>query len=645
MMRMICLHKVLSIDLETYSSEDIKNTVYKYVEADDFEILLFGYSFDGEPAKVIDLTKDSLPIEVSEALHNPNVLKTAFNASFEIACLKKYFPHADYDNWQCTKALSDYCTLPSTLESVAKALGLEAQKDRQGKNLIKYFSMPCKPTKANGMRHRNLPVHDVEKWQQFIDYCRQDVEVEKAIRDKLIKYNLTTTEWEIWKLDNRINSRGIKIDRTFVNNAISFDDEYKNELIEECKNITNLDNPNSVAQLSTWLELDGLTKEIVNTALQDDNISEDKKRVLEIRQRLGKTSIKKYQAMINSACNDDRCRGMFQFYGANRTGRWAGRVVQLQNLPRNYIDELDFCRNMVKNGEYDHLLMFYDNVSDILSQLIRTAFIGENKAKLCVADYSAIEARVIAWLAGEQWRQDVFKTTGKIYEASASMMFHVPVETIVKGHENYELRQKGKVAELALGYQGGVNALISMGALKGGIKESELTEIVAKWRKASPNIVAFWQDVESNAKKAIIQRKAYNYKNLVFDYVDGNLKITLPSGRKLTYLNAKIGLNKFGSEAIVYQGTGLSGTLTNQETYGGKLVENIVQAVARDCLAWAMLSLDKAGYKIVAHVHDEVIIEDGNLKDIIDIMCVPTLWSDGLVLSAAGFECDYYMKD
>lgn len=649
---------VLSIDIETYSSVPIKHSVYKYVESPDFEILLFGYSFNGEPVKVIDMTREELPARVLEALHSSKVLKTAYNAAFEITCLKKYWPDADYDNWQCTMILAAYCSLPFSLEDVAEALLMESKKDSRGKALINYFSIPCKPTKANGQRTRNLPKHAPDKWKEFIQYCAQDVLVEYNVRQKLISYNPPQKEWDLWSIDRCINEEGVAVELDLVKNAMECDSFFKEKMLARASDITDLENPNSIMQLKEWFEynlgekIDGVTKSVMQSIVDRDDVLEDVREVARIRLMTGKTSIKKYEAMLNSACDDGRCRGMFQYYGASRTARWSGRIVQLQNLPRNYLPDLDEARELLLLGDYETLELLYEDVSDVLSQLIRTALVPSQESRFIVADFSAIEARVIAWLAGEKWRQKVFATTGKIYEASASMMFHVPVERIKKGNPEYELRQKGKVAELALGYQGGPNALISMGALKQGLAEEELPDIVTRWRSASPSIVKLWKDVETAALKVLKYGGTVTIPQggLVFFLYKGALRIKLPSGRCLTYMNPSIGENRFGRASITYKGLNQKANKWGRlETYGGKLVENIVQAVARDCLAWAMERLHKAGYKIVAHVHDEVIIEakngEGSLDEVIAIMCRPESWNKGLLLTATGFESSYYMKD
>ncbi|CCX53580.1 putative uncharacterized protein [Veillonella sp. CAG:933] len=599
------------------------------------------------------MTTDPLPERVVKALHDPEITKTAFNANFEITALHKYYPDMDLQNWECTSVLALYQSLPTSLDAVSTVLGLSETKDKRGKDLIRFFSMPCRPTKTNGGRTRNLPTDAPDKWAEYIEYNRQDVVVEKAIRDKLIKLKPPEFEHRWWLVDGQINRNGIAIDKTLVNNAITFDAAIKAQLMAEARKITGLDNPNSPVQLKEWVEgslgheIPGITKTDVKELLKG-SLPDDVRRVLEIRQQLGKTSIKKYEAMKNAVCSDGRIHGMLQYYGAMRTGRWAGRVVQLQNLPRNYLNTLDEARRIVKSGNLELLSALYDDVPDVLSQLIRTALVPADGCRFIVADYSAIEARVIAWLAGESWRQEVFAKNGDIYCASASSMFGIPVE---KHGINGHLRQKGKVAELALGYGGGKNALIAMGALEGGIPEDELPDIVQKWRKASPKIVKFWYDVDAAAKQAIKEGRArIKQGGLRFRKTKGFLFILLPSGRYLAYAKPTIGTNRFGSPSIVYKGMSQTANKWLElETYGGKLVENIVQAVARDCLAAAMERLTLAGYKILAHIHDEVVIEapigTGSLDEVIKIMAEPTEWNKGLILDAAGFEANYYMKD
>lgn len=650
--------RTLAIDIETYSDVNLgAYGVYKYVDSDAFEILIFGYSYEDDPVQVIDMTRDALPAKLVEMLYDPAITKTAFNANFEITCLQKYYPDLPVEQWECTSVLALYNSLPTGLANVAKVLRLgdDKQKDDRGKALIRYFSMPCNPTKANGNRTRNMPEDAPDKWATYMEYNRQDVVVEKAIRKRLLALRPPEQEHRLWCLDQRINRLGVKIDQDLVGNAIKINTEYRDQLLAEATAITGLDNPNSVLQLKDWLqeqmgrELECLDKKAVKELLSEKDLPGTVRRLLRIRQLLGKTSIKKYEAMAGSMRNNGRCGGMFQFYGASRSGRWSGRIIQLQNLPRNSMEDLDAARDVVKTGDTELMSMLYDNVPDVLSQLIRTALVAEGGKRFVIADFSAIEARVIAWLAGEDWRMKVFAEGGDIYCASASSMFHVPV---VKHGINGDLRQKGKVAELALGYGGGPHALITMGALEKGLTEEELPDIISKWREASPKIVQFWYDCENAAKSAIRSKKPVKIKQggLVFRISRGALFIELPSGRHLVYILPRIGTNRFGNESIEYMGMEqTSRKWTRLETYGGKLVENIVQAVARDCLGVAMLRLDAAGYKIVAHIHDEVVCEmpdgQGSLEDAIRIMSQNEKWNVGLVLNADGFETPYYMKD
>lgn len=649
----------LAIDIETYSSADIRYGVYKYADAPDFEILLLGYAFDDEPVQVADLTREEAPARFVQALFDRSVTKTAFNANFEMTCLRKYYPDMPLECWECTSILSLYNSLPTGLAKVAEILklGADKQKDARGKALINYFSRPCRPTKANGGRTRNRPEDAPDKWAEYIEYNRQDVVVERAIRQKLLRLRPPETEHRYWLMDQQINGNGAKIDRQLVENAIRMSREYSGRLRTEAARITGLANPNSVAQLKRWVEdrlgetVPALDKKAVADLLGRD-LPDEVRRVLEIRQLMGRTSIKKYEAMAQAVCSDGRVHGMFQFYGAMRTGRWAGRIVQLHNLPRSSmpVEELRAARAVVRRGDLEELALLWDNVPDVLSQLVRTAIVAEDGCRFLVDDYSAIEARVIAWLAGEKWRQDVFAHDGDIYCASASAMFGVPVE---KHGVNGHLRQKGKIAELALGYGGGIGALKAMGADKMGLTDEELAEIVAKWRKASPAIGRFWWDVDAAARQAIRnpgEMVEIRQGRLRFHCRFGALFIELPSGRHLVYIHPRLGQNRFGGESILYsgmeQGTRAWGTL---ETYGGKLVENIVQATARDCLAAAMLRLTKAGYRILMHVHDEVIMEmpkdRGSLEEVTRIMSQNETWEKGLIKNADGFEDIYYRKD
>ena len=651
--------RTLAIDLETYSSNDIKYSVYKYVEAPDFEILLFAYAFDDDPVRVVDLAQgETLPDDVKAALYDKNVLKTAFNANFEINCLRKYFPDLPEEQWECDRILSLYNSYPPHLAAVAKAMHFDEdrQKDTRGKALIRYFCLPCKPTKANGGRTRNYPKDAPDKWESFKKYNRQDVVVERAIRDKLVNLRPPDFEHENWLIDQTINRNGIMVNRTLVDNAIRLSGEYREKLLARAMEITGLDNPNSPLQVKGWLEerlgcaVDSLSKAAVADMLAED-IPGDVREMLTIRQKISKSSIKKYDAMRMAACQDSRIRGMFQFYGAARTGRFAGRIVQLQNLPRNSMPDLDLARSMVLDGDLDTMELCYEDVQDVLSQLIRTALEAPPGKRFIVADFSAIEARVIAWLAGEEWEMKAFAEGKDIYCATASAMFGVPV---VKHGVNGELRQKGKVAVLACGYGGGIGALKAMGADKMGLTDDELQTVVRKWREASPHIVKLWADVENAAMNAVSGiPTTIKQKNLHFHVEDDALYIELPSGRHLVYLHPHLGQNRFGSDAILYTGLGGSKTTAGRwgtlETYGGKLSENLVQAIARDCLCAAMKRLTDAGYKICAHIHDEVILEmpegKGSLDDAVRIMCRNEAWNEGLVMNADGFEAKYYQKD
>lgn len=651
--------RTLAIDLETYSSNNIKYSVYKYVEAPDFEILLFAYAFDDDPVRVVDLAQgETLPDDVKAALYDKDVIKTAFNANFEINCLRKYFPDLPEEQWECDRILSLYNSYPPHLAAVAKAMHFDEgrQKDTRGKALIRYFCLPCKPTKANGGRTRNYPKDAPDKWDIFKEYNRQDVVVERAIRDKLVNLRPPDFEHENWLIDQAINRNGILVNQALVDNAIRLSGEYREKLLARAMEITGLDNPNSPLQVKGWLEerlgrtVDSLSKAAVADMLAED-IPGDVREMLSIRQKISKSSIKKYDAMRMAACHDRRIRGMFQFYGAARTGRFAGRIVQLQNLPRNSMPDLDLARSMVLDGDLDTMELCYDDVQDVLSQLIRTALEAPPGKRFIVADFSAIEARVIAWLAGEEWEMKAFAEGKDIYCATASAMFGVPV---VKHGVNGELRQKGKVAVLACGYGGGIGALKAMGADKMGLTDDELQTVVRKWREASPHIVKLWADVENAAMNAVSGiPTTIKQKNLHFHVEDDALYIELPSGRHLVYLHPHLGQNRFGSDAILYTGLGGSKTTAGRwgmlETYGGKLSENLVQAIARDCLCAAMKRLTDAGYKICAHIHDEVILEmpegKGSLDDAVRIMCQNEPWNEGLVMNADGFEAKYYQKD
>ncbi|HFI0640488.1 TPA: DNA polymerase [Streptococcus suis] len=637
----------LNIDIETYSSNDIKDGVYKYVDAPDFEVLLFAYSLDGGPVECIDLTRQNLPEEIQKAIFSDDVRKSAFNAQFERVCLSKHFDapyYLDPSQWRCTMVHAQELGLPSSLEKCASYLNLAQEKDTAGKNLIKYFSVPCKPTKANGGRTRNLPEHDPEKWQMFIDYCKQDVVVEMAIAERLSVLPVADREWDFYTVDQRINDRGVALDTELVESALYCKDVKMDMLFDELRSTTGLDNPNSRAQLLPWLKThgyaaDGLTKADVQKELK--TASGELKRVLELKLQTAMSSLKKYEAMERAKCSDGRVHGLLQFYGASRTGRWAGRVVQAQNLARNYLKDLDDARNYVKARDIDAVEILYDSLNDTLKQLVRTAFVAEGDKEFYVSDFSAIEARVIAWYAKEQWRLEVFSTHGKIYEASASQMFHIPIEDVDK-----ELRQKGKIAELALGYQGGPGALKQMGALEMGVAEEELQSLVDDWRRANPGIVQFWKDVQTAAIKALRTRAVIKLGRLRFKYSKGFLLIQLPSGRQLAYARAKLEDGDYGPK-LTYEGQGDKAYFTKQETYGGKLVENIVQATARDILAEAILRLEKNGYPVVFHVHDECIVEarDTTIETINELMAQAPDWADGLPLNSEGYVTKYYKKD
>lgn len=651
--------KVLQIDIETYSSVDlIKCGVHKYAESDDFEILLFAYAYDDEPVQVVDLASgEQLPKRVLDDLFHHSVLKTAFNAAFERTCIAKHFGrYCEPRQWQCTAVWSLGLGLPGHLAEVAKVLKLDAQKDVKGKALIKYFSVPCKPTKVNGERTRNYPEHDIEKWEQYKAYNVQDVVVEREIRRKLSRFPLPRYEWALWEVDQLINDRGVRLDPDLITAAIACDDLYADRLEDEAKSLTGLNNPNSITQIKGWLldqgldTPDGLAKEHMDV-LREYAPNEEVKRLLEIRREMSKTSVDKYRAMQRSICKDARARGLLQFYGASRTGRWAGRLIQVQNLPQNKIPDLETAREILKSGDSELLELLYGAPTFILSQLIRTAFIPSDGHKFVVADFSAIEARVIAWLADEHWVLDVFRGHGKIYEATAANMFNVPFETITRGHPNYELRAKGKVATLACGYQGGANALIAMGALRSGIAEEELPGLVKQWREANPNIVKLWYKTEEAAVRAVQEKTAVEVAHGVrYRYEAGVLFADLPSGRSLAYVNPRIVPDKqFNKDGLAFDGMDqVKKQWTAQRTYGGKLVENLIQAIARDCLAETLMRLHDNGYDIVMHVHDEVVLNtplDVDVKDVVRFMRQPIDWAPGLPLDAAGYECSFYMKD
>lgn len=655
----------LDIDIETYSSVDLpKAGVYKYSESDDFEVLLFAYSVNSGPVHVIDLAQgETIPVEILRALTDDSVLKWAHNCAFERICLSAYLRrkcpqhfrsysvsedsvgnYLDPAAWRCSMIWASYLGLPRSLKGVGAVLKLTEQKMEEGTDLVKYFCKPCRPTKKNGGRTRNLPQHDPEKWYMFKAYNKRDVEVELAIKARLAKYPVPTFLWDEFCLDQEINDRGILVDTALVEQAIEIDGKTKDYLRGRMYERTGLENPNSVSQMKEWLSEHGIEAESLDKKAVKDLLSEadeDVADVLSCRQQFAKASVSKYRAMKNAVCADGRARGMFAFYGANRTGRWAGRIIQLQNLPQNHMDDLAEARDLVRAGDFRALEMMYDNIPNVLSELIRTAFVPKPGYKYIVSDFSAIEARVLSFLAGEQWRIDVFREGKDIYCSSASMMFHVPVE---KHGINAHLRQKGKIAELALGYGGSVGALRAMGALEMGLSEDELQPLVTAWRDANPNITRFWWDVDAAVKKAVANKTSVISHGFRFYYKSGMLFIDLPSGRRLSYVKPRIGMNRFGSESVTYEGTNL-GKWTRLETYGPKITENIVQAVARDILAYAMKTLRHCF--IVGSVHDELILEcspDVNLQTICDQMGRTPPWISGLLLRADGYECGFYQK-
>lgn len=648
--------KTIGIDIETYSSVSLTDCgVYAYAESPDFEVLLFGYSVDGGPVEVIDLTRHGaeLPNWLILALYDPAYEKTAFNANFEITCLSRYLGEPlDPAQWSCTAVMAAELGLPRSLEKVGQAIGLpeDKQKSKTGKALIRYFSLPCKPTKTNGLRTRNYPEHDLEKWALYIEYNRQDVVTEQAIREKLKRFYIDPAEHDLWVADQVINARGVMADRELATQAVRFDEIIKGRLLEQAIELTGLENPKSTAQLKGWIENEaGIEVESLNKKnvgkVRTDASCESVSKALDIRAQLSKTSTSKYEKVLEMACSDDRVRGLTQFYGANRTGRWAGRGVQLQNLPQNKMPDadLDIARQLVKSGDLETLSLCYDDVSSTLSQLIRTTFIPKPGHKFIVSDFSAIEARVLAWLATEEWRLDVFNTHGKIYEASAEQMFNLPPGSVKKGDP---LRQKGKIAELALGYGGSVGAMKAMGALDMGLTEDELKPLVDSWRNANKAITKFWWDVDAAARRTIRTKAPTELPWGMRFYFEGPLlRLRLPNGRALSYVKPQI-IN----DSITYYGTlQTSGNWGQIESYGPKIVENIVQATARDCLAVNILKLEKMGYPVVFHVHDEVILEVpenfSSDTEVAEIMGEPIAWAEGLPLKAAAYECQYYRKD
>lgn len=650
------MERTLSVDIETYSSADIRTTgAYKYAEAEDFEILIIAYSLDASPVKAIDMydIDESLYKEFKLALLDNDITKYAFNANFERICLAKHFNEPmNPSEWVCTMVNATRIGLPASLDKVGEVLNLQDQKDKSGKNLINYFSKPCKPTKTNGGRTRNLPEHDTEKWQMFIDYCIRDVEVEMNVADKIKDFQVPTIEQRFWTVDQHINDRGIRLAEDLMLGANELDKISKAELLKQATLLTGLENPNSPTQLLAWfnteqgIDIPNLQKKTVQEYV--NKTTGKAKQMLEIRLQMSKTSVKKYNKMHDMMCSDKRVRGLFQFYGAG-TGRWAGRGVQLQNLTKHYISdtELDIARELIKKQDFEGLSLLLDvHPQDLLSQLVRTTFTADEGNELAVSDFSAIEARVIAWYAGETWRLEVFDTHGKIYEASAAQMFNVPVDSITKGDP---LRQKGKVSELALGYQGGPGALKAMGALEMGLTEEELKPLVESWRAANPNIVNFWSACQNAAIETVKTRQEHQTHGLKFYIKKGFLMIELPSGRALAYPKAKLGQNSWGSDVVEFMGLDLNRRWSIQKTYGGKLVENIVQATARDLLAISLMRVEEAGFKTVGHVHDEIIVEieegSNGLEKIEELMSQPVSWADGLNLNSDGFTSPFYKKD
>jgi len=647
----------LSIDIETFSDIDLRKCgVYRYTDSPNFDILLFAYSIDEGPVELVDLASgEEIPKETVEAILSSDIIKTAFNANFERVALMRYLSrklgkevYLNPSSWRCSEVQAAMLGLPLHLEGVAKVLRLGVQKMAEGKPLIRYFCIPCKPTAANGGRTRNMPSDAPDKWELFKQYNIRDVEVELEIRKKIKDYPIPESEQALYELDQRINDRGFKADMDFVMQAISCDKQFTLAATERAYELTGLENPNSVSQLKDWFSDRGVEVESLSKKNVKELVSETEGEVeeaLKLRLLMAKTSVRKYEAIERAVCSDGRVHGLFQFYGANRTGRFAGRLVQVQNLPQNHLVDLKLARDLVKEGRFDDLQMLFGNTPGVLSELIRTAFIPKEGHRFIVADFSAIEARVLSWLAGEKWRLEVFQSHGKIYEASASQMFHVPLEEITKGSP---LRQKGKISELACGYGGGVGALKSMGALEMGVEENELQGLIDNWRRANPHIVNFWWEVDKMAIKAVKERTRTRTHGIIFTYKSGMLFVTLPSSRDLVYVKPKLILNKFGREGLTYEGIGTTKKWERIETYGPKIVENIVQAASRDLLAEAMLRLDNAGFAIVAHVHDEVICEvpmgESSVEEICSIMSESPKWSDGLPLDADGYECDFYKK-
>lgn len=653
---MVKTMKKLSCDIETFSDVDlIRCGVYKYADSPNFEMLLFAYAVDDGDVHIIDIAGgEELPEEIIQVIKSDTVVKTAYNAQFERVCLSRYLklPEGEYLNpqsWYCTAVQAAELALPLSLADVGSVLGLERQKMTEGKELIKYFCVPCKPTKSNGNRTRNRPCHDINKWETFKKYCMRDVDVERQIADKLKMYPISDEEHRLYVLDQIINDRGVLVDCELAKQAVKLNSIQSAVAVEQAYMITGLENPNSVTQLKQWLkengvEIESLSKKAVKSLA--DETDGDVSEMLKLRLLMAKTSVKKYEAVIRSVCSDNRVHGMMRFCGANRTGRWSGNILQPQNLPQNHLPDLTLARDIVKDGDFEMLDMMFGNVPNVLSELIRTVLIPKPNHRFIVADFSAIEARVLAWIAGEQWRIDTFKNGGDIYCASASKMFKVPVE---KNGVNGELRQKGKISELACGYGGSVGALKNMGAVEMGVQENELQGLINDWRNANPHIVRFWYEVGNAAMKAIKEKTTVPLGKLVFAYERGILFIRLPSGRRLSYIKPRIGTNRFGGDSITYMGINSAKKWDRLETFGGKLTENIVQGTARDLLANALINAANAGYDTVFHVHDEIICEVpngyGSVDELCRLMCIKPEWADGLPLNADGFECEYYKKE
>ena len=641
----------LAIDIETYSDVSLPDCgVHRYAASEQFEILLFAYSLNDEPTQIIDLASgEKIPDEIMEYLTDDSVIKTAYNAAFERNCINRFFGLSlKPEGWRCTLVQASMLSLPLSLEGVGEALNLDKKKMSEGKDLIRYFCMPCKPTKANGGRTRNLPSDAPEKWELFKTYCIRDVDVEKQIRNKLAKFPIPDREQKLYCMDQRINDRGIMVDQELIGHAVACDLLYKETVTKKAYDISGLENPNSVSQLKDWLnekgiEVDSLAKADVEELVE--NTQGDVAEMMKLRLAMSKTSVKKYEAMERSVCSDGRVHGLLQFYGANRTGRWAGRLVQIHNLPQNHMEDLELARSLVKEGRYDLVELLYDSTPDVLSELIRTAFVARPGCRFIVSDFSAIEARVMGYLAGEGWVMEEFRGAGKIYEQTASKMFHIPIEEITKGSP---YRARGKVASLACQYGGAEGALISMGALN-FVEEEELKGLVQSWRTANPHIVNYLYEIDGAVKAAVKERKMTKIGMVTVYYQSGMLKIALPSGRVLSYVRPRMTVNRFGSESVSYEGIGTNRKWTRIESYGAKFCENIVQATARDVLAEAMLRLEKKGFDIVCHIHDEVVLEvpegASSVEEVNEIMAVCPDWCEGLPLKAAGFESPFYKKD